>query len=518
MYEYRQVLVRMRQGDSDREIAKGRLMGRHKAAALRRVASAHGWLDAQRPLPEDEALVAVLLAKDPQPGPPSQVEPFREQIIAWRQAGISGTAIHQALVREHGFAGSYSAVRRFLQGLALGAPAATVALDFAPGEAAQVDFGAGPRILDTATGELRKTWVFVMTLCFSRHQYAEVIWDQSVATWLACHRRAFEWFNAVPARLIIDNAKCAITRACRRDPEVQRAYAEYAEGYGFRIDACPPGEPQLKGRVEAGVKYIKRAFLPLRAFRDLTDANRQLRDWILAEAGNRLHGTTRAQPLAQYQAVEKALMRPLPDVPPELAVWAKVKVHRDAHVQFEKAYYSVPFRLLGQALWLKATPATVRLYRDHALVATHPRQRRAGARSTVDDHLPPNALGHARPPVVSEAGRGRGAPVPGAHRAVVRRSRARQPARRPGSDPPAGEVRQRSTGGGLSARPGLRQPALPQRQDHPGEGARSAARSRRGLRHPRRELHRRGVLPARHPQAPLPLTLFRQEHDHESQS
>lgn len=395
MYEYRQVLVRMRQGDSDRDIAKGRWMGRHKASQLRRVASAHGWLDAQRPLPDDEALAQVLLAKVVPPGPPSQVEPFREQILGWKQAGITGTVIHQALVREHGFAGSYSAIRRFLQGLALAAPAATVALEFAPGEAAQVDFGAGVQLVDTTTGELRKTWVFVMTLCFSRHQYAEVVWDQSVASWLSCHRRAFEWFNAVPARLIIDNAKCAITRACHRDPEVQRAYAEYAEGYGFRIDACPPGQPQLKGRVEAGVKYIKRAFLPLRAFRDLTDANAQLRDWILAEAGNRIHGTTRAQPLAQYEALEKALMRPLPDIPPELAVWAKVKVHRDAHVQFEKAYYSVPFRLMGQPLWLKATPATVRLYRDHALVATHPRQSRAGARSTVDDHLPPNALAYA---------------------------------------------------------------------------------------------------------------------------
>jgi transposase len=395
MYEYRQVLVRMRQGDSDRQIAKGRLMGRNKAAELRRRASAHGWLDLQRPLPDDEVLAKVLLAKDPQPGPTSQVEPFREQIVAWKQAGITGTTIHRTLEREHGFAGSYSAIRRFLQGLELETPTATVRLEFAPGEAAQVDFGAGPRIVDTATGELRKTWVFVMTLCFSRHQYAEVIWDQSVATWLSAHRRAFEWFNAVPARLIIDNAKCAITRACRRDPEVQRAYGEYAEGYGFKIDACPPGEPQLKGRVEAGVKYIKSAFLPLRQFRDLSDANAQLRGWILAEAGNRVHGTTREKPLSQFEAVEKGLMRPLPDVPPELATWAKVKVHRDAHIQFEKAYYSVPFRLMGQRLWLKATPATVRLYRDHELVATHPRQQRPGARSTVDDHMPPNALAYA---------------------------------------------------------------------------------------------------------------------------
>ena len=84
---------------------------------------------------------------------------------------------------------------------------ATVPLSFAPGEAAQVDFGAGPMLMHPS-GILRRTWAFVMTLCFSRHQYVEFVWDQTVATWLGCHRRAFEWFAAVPRRLIIDNAKC----------------------------------------------------------------------------------------------------------------------------------------------------------------------------------------------------------------------------------------------------------------------------------------------------------------------
>jgi transposase len=68
-----------------------------------------------------------------------------------------------------------------------------------------------------------------MTLANSRHQYVEFVWDQTVATWLGCHRRAFEWFAGVPRRVIIDNAKCAITRACAQDPTVQRAYAECAE-------------------------------------------------------------------------------------------------------------------------------------------------------------------------------------------------------------------------------------------------------------------------------------------------
>lgn len=394
MYEYRQVLVRMRQGDSDREIARSGLMGRGKAATLRATASQHGWLDPQRALPEDAALAGVLARPTREAGPASTAEPFREQILAWREAGVQGTTIFDALVRNHGFTGSYSAVRRFLQSLDAATPKATVILDFAPGEAAQVDFGAGPLIADERTGELLKTWVFVMTLCHSRHQYAELIRHQDVETWLACHRRAFEFFGGVPARIIIDNAKCAIVRACRRDPDVQRAYAEYAEGYGFKIDPCPPREPQKKGRVEAGVKYIKRRFLPLREFRHLREANQQLSAWVLGTAGNRLHGTTGQRPLDMFVRVEKPMLMALPDVPPEPTCWAKVKVHRDAHVQFRKALYSVPFQRVGQTLWLKATATTVRLYADHELLATHPRLFRAGQRSTVQDHMPPEALAY----------------------------------------------------------------------------------------------------------------------------
>ncbi len=99
-----------------------------------------------------------------------------------------------------------------------------------------------------------------------------------------------------PGRIIIDNAKCAITRACIYDPQVQRAYAQCAEGYGFKIDACPPRQPQKKGRVESGIKYLKHSFTPLREFRNLQDANRQLQDWILHVAGNRIHGSTQENP------------------------------------------------------------------------------------------------------------------------------------------------------------------------------------------------------------------------------
>lgn len=393
MYEYRQIIARMRLGDSDRRIAKAGLMGRKKASKLREIALAQGWLEKENPLPEDSILATVFNNTSQEQTQTSLVQPYKREIKSWFEQGIYGTAIHQALVRKYGFTGSYSSVRRFLKGLKDSNPQATVILDFEPGEAAQVDFGSGPKIIDIMTGEIISTWFFVMTLAWSRHQYAEIVTNQNINTWLGCHRRAFEFFGAVPAKIIIDNPKCAITKACFRDPEVQRSYAEAAEGYGFLISPCPPRDPKKKGRAESGVKYIKNSFLPLREFRSIQDSNRQIKEWVLGPAGNRIHGTTKHRPLDRFQT-ERQFLKPLPDVSPELATWAKAKLHGNCHMQFEKAFYSAPFRLVRKQLWLKATENTVKIYHHLELVAVHPRLRKPGDRSTVTEHLPPEAIAY----------------------------------------------------------------------------------------------------------------------------
>ena len=106
---------------------------------------------------------------------------------------------------------------------------------------------------------------------------------------------------------------------------------------------------------------------------------------------NRIHGTAREAPLKRFAEVEKSLLRALPAVPPELASWTNVTVHRDAHVQYETNYYSVPFRLIGCDLWLKATDTIVTVYREHEAVATHVRLTGKGQRKTVTAHMPPEA-------------------------------------------------------------------------------------------------------------------------------
>jgi transposase len=389
MFQYRAVVARLRAGDTDRQVDQQGLMGRQKVAQVRAVALNQGWLEVGSVLPDESVLATVLAAHSRSRSTVSTVEPWRELIIAWHSQKVQGTTIHAALCRDHGFTGGYGAVVRMLQQLKATQPVATTTrLYFAPGEAAQVDFGAGPILLHPA-GDMRRTWAFVMTLCFSRHQYVEFVWNQTVLTWQGCHRRAFEWFNGVPSRIIIDNAKCAITRACYSDPTVQRAYAETAVGYGFKIDPCPPRQPQLKGIVESGVKYVKRNFLPLRQFAGLADLNTQARHWVMQTAGVRKHGTTQQAPLALFQLETLGL---LPSQAPPQGQWTLSKVHRDCHIQLQRAYYSAPFALAGQRLWVRLTDCSVTIYHQYDHVYTHTKALKPGQRVTCADHMPPNAV------------------------------------------------------------------------------------------------------------------------------
>ncbi len=395
MHDFRHIISRMRLGESDRQIAKAGIMGRNKAADIREIAEKHDWLNPLSPFPSDEEISKILLNKSSLPSQPSSVDPFANEVKTWLEQRISGTVIHRTLLEKYGYEGSYSSVRRHIQNLKKSqAPEATTMLDHEPGDAAQVDFGAGPVIIDVLTGEVFKTWFFVMTLAWSRHQYVEVVRDQKVLTWLGCHRRAFEFFGGVPARAVIDNLKAAITKACWHDPAVQRSYADFAQDYGFLISPCPPRDPKKKGIVEAGVKYVKRNFLPLKEFRSLADANKQVQHWNSSIAAIRVHGTTKQQPILLFQKTEKHLLKTLPDRPNELAVWQQVKLHGNCHVQFEKSFYSAPFRFVRQSLWLQATENTVKIFKDYQLLAVHPRARRPGQKFTCDDHLPPNALAY----------------------------------------------------------------------------------------------------------------------------
>jgi transposase len=383
-------LIRLAQaGESNRAIARVLNSGRNTVAAYRAWAEQHHLLAGDLPSPDVLAcwLEQDRVAQPGLPGPSSSVEPHRAFVVDQRARGVEIATIYRRLHEEHGYPGSYGSVLRFVHALEPVTPELTLRIERPPGEEAQVDFGYAGRMLD-GDGQARRAWGFVMTLSYSRHQYDEFVFDQRVETWLRLHQRAFEYFGGVPRKIVLDNLKAGIVKACFEDPQVQRAYRECAEHYGFLIAPCRPHRPREKGKVENGVHYVQRSFLAGREPAALTDNNIAVLDWVEHTAGLRDHGTTHWQPLVQFQQVEQAALLPLPATPYVLATWKQVKLHRDCYVHFDRAYYSAPFRYVGQTLWVRGEATRVRVYADHVLVATHPRATAAGQRATQLDHLP----------------------------------------------------------------------------------------------------------------------------------
>lgn len=392
--DIRELILRMRKESSDRAVQRATGMHRKTVKRYRSWAAEHGLLaGALPPLGELEVLVQQTLAEKPPPQNQSSLESYRTLVSQLRKEKVEMTAIHQRL-RERGYQGSYSAVRRMVHHLEHEQPEVYVRIECKPGEEAQVDFGYAGLLSDPQTHELRRAWAFVMTLSWSRHQYVEFVFDQKLPTWLLLHRHAFEWFGGVPERIVIDNLKAAIVKACFDDPLVQQAYRECAEHYGFLIAPCRIATPRHKGKVESGVYYVKRNFLGGREPTTLTVANQDVRNWCMTTAGQRSHGTTREQPLARFADVEQQQLGALPLGPYDLAIWKEATVGADGHITFENAYYSVPFRLpKGTKVRVRGGTQFVTIFsQTHEPVATHDRAQKAGQRLTHPDHLPPHKV------------------------------------------------------------------------------------------------------------------------------
>lgn len=372
------LIHRLRCGESERRIARDLGLSRTTVRKYREWATAQGYLEPGSPLPDAATLAAALGEAPRPPRVASSVEPHREVVEQLLEQGVEKMAIFQRLQEHYGYQGSYSSVRRFVRQLRPAEPDVVVRVHTAPGEEAQVDFGAAGQLYDPVAGRLRTAYVFVATLCYSRHQYAELVFDQKVPTWIGLHRRAFESWGGVPQRVVPDNLKAAVAKALVHDPVLGEAYRRLGLHYGFFISPTRPYTPRHKGKVESGVHYVKRNFMAGQEFLDLYVANQHLRTWVQERAGTRLHGTTHQAPLYLFREYEQAALLPLPAAPFTLLEIRPVTVHPDCHVRIDKSYYSVPYTYQGHTLEAYISEQIVEIYQGLELVTTHPRSHKPG--------------------------------------------------------------------------------------------------------------------------------------------
>jgi transposase len=338
---------------------------------------------------DDAALIARLYRRDPRPSSvplPDCAHVHRE--LAHR--GVTRLLLWQEYKSEHPDGLQYTAFciqyRRWLCSQELVFRQVHV-----PGDKLFVDYaGQTVPIVDRHTGELRAAQVFVAVLGASNYSYAQASWTQALPDWLGAHVRALVYFGGAPRAIVPDNLKSGVSRAHRYEPDLNPAYAEFAEHYGLAILPARVRRPRDKAKVEAGVLVVERwilARLRHRTFFSLGGLNAaigELLEILNTRPFKKLEGCRRSR----FEAIERAALQPLPARPYEFGEWRRAKVHPDYHIELERAYYSVPYRLIGQRVEVRLTAHMLQVFHAGKLVATHVRGRVRGQFHTLAAHRP----------------------------------------------------------------------------------------------------------------------------------
>lgn len=261
------------------------------------------------------------------------------------------------------------------------------------GERMFVDYaGTTLEVVDPTTGKKHKAQLFVAVMGASSFTYAEATWTQSLIDWIGSHIRAFAFFGGVTAQIVCDNLKAGITKACFYEPEVNRTYAEMAAHYRTAVVPARPKKPKDKAKVEVGVQVATRwiiAKLRNRTFFSLTELNDAIRELVeqLNDRVTRHLGTSRR---ALFEELDRPALKDLPPEPYVYAEWRECRLGIDYHIDIDKHYYSVPYTLIREKLWVRVMEHTVEAYHRGKRVASHMRSSLKGRHTTVNEHRPSN--------------------------------------------------------------------------------------------------------------------------------
>jgi transposase len=284
----------------------------------------------------------------------------------------SARVLYQELKGERGYMGSYETVKRFvapLRELEACAEGTQIRFETAPGQQSQIDWGQA--LVNFVSGR-RPVHFFVMTLGFSRRGFYFACADERLRQFLDAHERAFEYFGGHTQEHLYDRARTV----CYPDGEGRvvwnptfKAFADY---WGFEPRLCRPYRARTKGKVESGVKYLKRNFLRGRTFLDIEDLQAQLDAWNATIADQRVHGTTHERPIDRFARERAALI--LTSGQPSFALAGRRSriVASDYLVSFATNRYSVPCTLIGQTVELERQGGELLIYHRDRLVAQHP--------------------------------------------------------------------------------------------------------------------------------------------------
>lgn len=400
MIEIREVLYQYHQGQSIKALKRSLGLARNTIRSLILEAKAVGF---RRGLTQDE-LDAVLDKLFLERSEITTIGPIQEAISSYHKViedwlkhpDMTGKQIRRLLAEQHNFCVSGRSLYRYLHWHCPGYSGkkeqrVTVKLSTPPGHQAQVDFGDVGKLYDPLKKQERRAYAFVMTLSYSRYRFVRFVFDQTIETWVDCHRRAFEFFGAVPRTIIIDNLKAGVIKSDVYDPTINRSYADCERHYGFIVDPAKVRVPRHKGRVERSISLPRQQILAGRAFANIEEANAYALRWCRHDIGEEITSTTGHKPYELFIKEEKQQLLPLPEKPFCCPVWQQAKVHRDCHVVFQGSFYSVPNAYVGQTVDLRADAAMVQIYdqSNQKIIKRHIRTKEKGQSVTDIKDYPP---------------------------------------------------------------------------------------------------------------------------------
>src|SRR5210317_788023 len=301
----------------------------------------------------------------------SKLDPFKNDILRMIEKHPYTAAQIFQRIKQDGFDGGITIVEDYVRRFRPAKTKAYLKLVFAPGECAQVDWGSYATVRVGST--TRRLSFFVMVLCHSRMMYVEFTVSQTMEHFLGCHQNAFDWFGAVPGKVMVDNLKSAVLkRIVGKDPVFNPKYLDFANHHGFTIAPCAVGKGNEKGRVESGVGYVKKNFLAGLDIPDFNTLNPAVIHWLNTVANVRLHGETGKRPVDRFQR-ERQSMTQLPPHAYDIATIDQVRASRQFRVAVDGNRYSVPAEYAGAPLTLKTYPDRLCIYHREKLIARHVR-------------------------------------------------------------------------------------------------------------------------------------------------
>jgi transposase len=325
----------------------------------------------------------------PRSAPVSKLESFKPYLNDRLQAGVWNARVLLRELRQRSYSGGYTILTDWLRPQRREALSVAVRrFETPPGKQAQVDWGHLGSLAEN--GGQRAMWGFTITLGYSRRMVAEAATDQKLGTLLRMHEAAFNEWGAVPEEILYDRMRTIWTGADERGEIVWNAvFLDFARYWGFTPRLCRPYRAQTKGKVESGVKYVRRNFLcglQGREPANLADLNAELRRWVAEVANQRVHGTTHQQVLLRWDEDQFA-MQPVKRRPPYPYMDDEQrKVARDAYVSWRGSRYSVPWRYAGKEVWVRDRGRCVEVRCGAERIAEHVQAVRRHQVITLDDH------------------------------------------------------------------------------------------------------------------------------------